>query len=74
MNQPLQAAAGLAVIEVVEQESLVERARVLGLRAMSRLQEMADKYEVIGDIRGPGLFIGIDLVEDRDTKKPASTA
>ncbi len=74
MNQPLQAAAGLAVIEVVEQESLVERACVLGLRAMSRLQEMADKYEVIGDIRGPGLFIGMDLVEDRDTKKPASMA
>ena len=74
MNQPLQAAAGLAVIDVVEQEDLVARARTLGQRAMSRFEALADKYEVVGDIRGPGLFIGIDLVEDSDTKKPATTA
>ncbi|TML67086.1 MAG: aspartate aminotransferase family protein [Actinobacteria bacterium] len=73
-NQPLQAAAGLAVIGVVEEEELVERARVLGERACSRLQQLAASYEVVGDIRGPGLFIGIDLVEDRDTKKPATAA
>ena len=59
---------------MVEEEELVERARVLGERACSRLQQLAASYEVVGDIRGPGLFIGIDLVEDRDTKKPATAA
>lgn len=74
MNQPLQAAAGLAVIDVVEREGLVERARVLGDYARRRLLEMGERYEVIGDVRGPGLFIGVDLVRDRQTKEPASDA
>jgi 4-aminobutyrate aminotransferase/(S)-3-amino-2-methylpropionate transaminase len=37
----------------------------------ARLKELQDKYEIIGDIRGPGLFIGIELVEDRESKEPA---
>jgi 4-aminobutyrate aminotransferase-like enzyme len=74
MNQPLQAAAGLAVIDIVERENLVERARVLGQRARDRLEELADRCEVIGDVRGPGLFIGVDLVKDRESKIPASEA
>lgn len=74
MNQPLQAAAGLAVISIVEEEGLAERARVLGDRATAHLSALAERYEVVGDVRGPGLFIGIDLVEDRDTKKPATDA
>ena len=74
MNQPLQAAAGLAVISIVEEEGLAERARILGERANAHLSALAERYEVVGDVRGPGLFIGIDLVEDRDTKKPATDA
>ena len=74
MNQPLGAAAGLAVLEVLEKERLVERAQRLGLRATDRFKEMAKRYSVIGDVRGPGLFIGIDFVEDRATKAPATAA
>jgi 4-aminobutyrate aminotransferase / (S)-3-amino-2-methylpropionate transaminase / 5-aminovalerate transaminase len=74
MNQPLQAAAGLAVIDVVEEQNLAERARELGERARARLDAVADAYEVVGDVRGPGLFIGIDLVENRETKRPATEA
>jgi 4-aminobutyrate aminotransferase-like enzyme len=74
MNQPLQAAAGLAVIEIVERENLAERARVLGQRAVERLSDLADRCEVVGDVRGPGLFIGVDLVTDRQSKTPASEA
>lgn len=74
MNQPLGAAAGLAVIEIVEDEQLVERARTLGDHATERFQAMADRYEVIGDVRGPGLFIGLDFVEDRDSRTPATVA
>jgi 4-aminobutyrate aminotransferase-like enzyme len=74
MNQPLSAAAGLAVLEIVEKENLMERARELGAQATERFQQMARKYEVIGDVRGPGLFIGVDFVEDRTSKAPATAA
>src|SRR5579862_5421267 len=74
MNQPLSAAAGLAVLEIVEKENLIERARELGAQATERFQQMARKYEVIGDVRGPGLFIGVDFVEDRTSKAPATAA
>lgn len=73
-NQPLQATAGLAVLDIVEEEGLVARARVLGDRARKRLHELASQYQVIGDIRGPGLFIGVDLVLDRESKVPATAA
>jgi 4-aminobutyrate aminotransferase-like enzyme len=73
-NQPLQAAAGLAVVDIVETEDLAARARWLGDQARERLQVLADRYEVVGDVRGPGLFLGLDLVEDRETKSPATQA
>ena len=74
MNQPLSAAAGLAVLDIVEEEHLVGRARALGAEATARFQKMAERYDVIGDVRGPGLFIGVDYVEDRETKTPATPA
>lgn len=74
MNQPLMAAAGLAVLEVIEKENLVERARALGAQATARFRQLAERYDVIGDVRGPGLFIGVDFVEDRQTKAPATAA
>jgi 4-aminobutyrate aminotransferase-like enzyme len=72
MNQPLAAAAGMAVLDVVDEERLVERARALGDRATGRFLDLAGRYEVIGDVRGPGLFIGVDYVVDRGTKEPAT--
>jgi 4-aminobutyrate aminotransferase-like enzyme len=72
MNQPLAAAAGLAVLEIVEKERLADRARTLGEQATARFREMAERYDVIGDVRGPGLFIGVDFVKDRNTKVPAT--
>jgi 4-aminobutyrate aminotransferase-like enzyme len=74
MNQPLQAAAGNAVLDVVEEERLAERAARLGAHARSRFEGMGRRYEVVGDVRGPGLFIGVDLVTDRDTREPATDA
>ena len=73
-GNPLQAAVALAVIGIVEGEGLVERSRALGDRARRCFEEMAERYDVIGDIRGPGLFIGVDLVEDRATRMPATAA
>src|SRR5262245_15404069 len=74
MNQPLAAAAGLAVLDIVHREKLADRALELGALATARFRQMAKRYEVIGDIRGPGLFIGIDFVQNRKTKRPATEA
>ena len=74
MNQPLAAAAGLAVLDIVEKEHLAERARVLGARATEWFRDLARRFDVIGNVRGPGLFIGVDFVEDRRTKAPATAA
>ena len=64
-------AAALANIAVIEDEHLVERSATLGERIKARFHEMQDKYELIGDIRGKGLMIGVDLVKDRSTKARA---
>ncbi|HTS62642.1 MAG TPA: aspartate aminotransferase family protein, partial [Candidatus Acidoferrales bacterium] len=74
MNQPMAAAAGLAVLDIVEKERLAERARTLGAAATEWFRQLARRFEVIGDVRGPGLFIGVDFVEDRQTKAPATVA
>jgi 4-aminobutyrate aminotransferase-like enzyme len=73
-NQPLQAAAALAVMDIVEEEGLVQRCADVGAHATRRFKEMAERHEVIGDVRGPGLFIGVDLVVDRETREPATEA
>ncbi len=70
-NDPLGSAVGLAVINVIEEENLIERARKVGENIRKKLHEYAQQFSVIGDIRGPGLFIGIELVRDRKTKEPA---
>jgi 4-aminobutyrate aminotransferase-like enzyme len=73
-GNPIQAAVALEVIDIVESEHLVERSNELGRRATERFAGLAQRFEVIGDIRGPGLFIGIELVASRETKAPATAA
>lgn len=68
---PLSMAAANATIQVLEDENLLDRAIKMGAIFTSRLRELQDKYELIGDIRGPGLMIGVELVKDRKTKEPA---
>jgi 4-aminobutyrate aminotransferase-like enzyme len=74
MNQPLAAAAGLAVLDILDKKKLAERAGKLGAEATARFRDLARRYDVIGDVRGPGLFIGVDFVENRQTKTPATAA
>lgn len=69
---PVAFAAALAAIEVTLRLDLPGRARVLGQRATARLRQMQEDHPLIGDVRGPGLFIGVELVEDPDTKAPAT--
>jgi len=74
MNQPLAAAAALAVLDIMETEQLAERATTLGAQFTEHFKSLAYRYDVIGDVRGPGLFVGVDFVEDRKTKAPAAAA
>ena len=71
VSDPLPAAAGLAVLDVVEDEGLVELARRRGEYLMARLRELQAAHEHIGDVRGRGLLVGLELVEDRGSKAPA---
>ncbi len=65
------AAAGLATLNVIEEERLPEKARVLGEYLVRLLNEMKEKHRLIGDVRGKGLIVGVELVKDRKTKEPA---
>jgi len=68
---PLPAAAGLALVQVIQEEGLVEQARRRGEYLIARLEELQQRHEQIGEVRGQGLLVGVELVEDRVTKKPA---
>jgi 4-aminobutyrate aminotransferase-like enzyme len=70
-SHPLSCAAALASINVILRDGLHERAARLGEYFMKRLKELAGKQELIGDVRGKGLMIGVELVKDRRTKEPA---
>jgi 4-aminobutyrate aminotransferase len=71
-KNPVTAAAALATLEVIDREGLVEHAAGLGAHALARLQEMKRRQPLVGDVRGRGLLLGIDLVADRTTKAPAA--
>jgi 2,2-dialkylglycine decarboxylase (pyruvate) len=70
-SDPLPAAVGLKVLEVVVRDSLAERARILGDHLRDGLLALKQRHECIGDVRGRGLLIGLDLVRNRATKAPA---
>jgi len=69
-GHPLACAAGIANLEVFEEEHLVERARRMGEVLGPKLRRLADRHPKVGDVRGLGLFWGIELVKDRTTKEP----
>ena len=73
VSDPLAAAVAVTVLDVVERDGLVERARTLGTILGDRLGELRDAYEVVGDVRGRGLLQGIELVENKATKSPADS-
>jgi 4-aminobutyrate aminotransferase-like enzyme/Ser/Thr protein kinase RdoA (MazF antagonist) len=70
-GNPVACAAGLAVLDVLEKEQLQKRALHVGTHLMTSLKKLQERHDLIGDVRGSGLFLGIDFVLDRETRKPA---
>ena len=73
-GNPLAAAAALTTIETIIDEDLVDNAARVGAVLLHELRKLQEKYEFIGDVRGSGLLIGLDLVKDRATKEPLPAA
>ncbi|NLE58752.1 MAG: aminotransferase class III-fold pyridoxal phosphate-dependent enzyme, partial [Planctomycetes bacterium] len=70
-GNPVAAAAGLATLDAIEAESLRENARNVGGHLKNRLLEMQERRQLIGEVRGMGLMLGVELVRDRQTQEPA---
>ncbi len=71
-GNPMASAAGLAALEIIVKEDLVANAERVGRAMLARLQELQEKHRLIGDVRGKGLLLGIELVKDRKTKELVS--
>jgi 4-aminobutyrate aminotransferase-like enzyme len=70
-GSPVAAAAGLAVLDVIRDEDLVKNARSVGKYMMKALRDIARRHASIGDVRGAGLYIGVEFVADRERREPA---
>ncbi|MCP4936100.1 MAG: aspartate aminotransferase family protein [bacterium] len=71
-KNPVTCRAALTTIEIIEKEGLVENAAIVGKWALERMNDMMDRHTSIGDVRGRGFLMGIDLVQDRESKEPAT--
>jgi 4-aminobutyrate aminotransferase/(S)-3-amino-2-methylpropionate transaminase len=70
VGNPVACAAANAVLQVIEEEGLVERAEIVGKTIRSRWDDLSDEIEEIGEVRGVGAMIGVEFVRDRETKEP----
>jgi len=73
-GNPLSCRAALASLDALENQGLLQRATRIGARALARAQVWKERFHLVGDVRGLGAMVGIELVEDRTTKKPAKEA
>lgn len=72
-GNPLTMTQGLATLEVIDSDGIQENARIVGGHLMTRLRELQERHPLIGEVRGMGLMLGVELVRDRKSKEPANT-
>ena len=70
VSDPLPAAVGVTVLDVVERDGLIQQARVRGAQLREGLESLKQRFECVGDVRGRGLLLGLEIVTDRQTKAP----
>lgn len=70
-GNPLACAAALEVLKLIEEQNLLQRSREIGARILARFRDMQEKYALIGDVRGQGAMVAMELVTDRADKHPA---
>jgi 4-aminobutyrate aminotransferase-like enzyme/Ser/Thr protein kinase RdoA (MazF antagonist) len=70
-GNPVSCAIGMAVLDVIEKERLQENAKAVGHRLLQGFEKLKNQFPLIGDVRGQGLFVGVELVKDRETLEPA---
>jgi 4-aminobutyrate aminotransferase len=73
-KNPVTARAALATIAIIEEERLAENAALMGEYALAKLRDLQREHQLIGDVRGRGCLVGVELVLDRDSKQPANDA
>ena len=71
-GNPVQATYGLAVLDIIDEEGIQQNAAKVGKELRAGLDQLAEKHKWIGEVRGIGLMLGIELVKDRKSKEPAS--
>jgi alanine-glyoxylate transaminase/(R)-3-amino-2-methylpropionate-pyruvate transaminase len=72
-GNPISMTQGLATLEVIESEGIQENALVVGKHLKDRLLDLQERQPLIGEVRGMGLMLGVELVRDRQSKEPATT-
>jgi len=73
-GNPVACSAALAVLDLIERENLCERAKIIGARVMDFFREQQQRHEFIGDVRGLGAMVGVELVKDRESREPDKEA
>jgi 4-aminobutyrate aminotransferase/4-aminobutyrate aminotransferase/(S)-3-amino-2-methylpropionate transaminase len=73
-GNPMACAAALASIEVIEEEDILGNVRRVGAHFMKRMEKMKEEHPIIGDVKGKGFLLGIELVKDKTTKEPFDEA
>ena len=71
-GNPVSAAIANTVLDIIIDEKLMDNAKDVGAKLLADVRRLGEKYDIIGDVRGVGMFIGIDLVKDRVTREPAT--
>jgi len=69
-GNPMASAVGIAVLETMEQEKTMQNSKEVGTYLLQKLVHLVDRYEIVGDVRGKGLMIGIEMVADKESRAP----